>query len=391
MSGGPLERWVLADTGCKDRAALEAWQMARLRETVVYAREKSRFYAELLRGVDPSCLRARADLPLLPLTTAEQLRARGGDWLCCAASRVGRIVTLKTSGTTAEPKRVFFTESDLERTVDFFTHGMRELIAPGERVGILMPSEQPGSVGDLLARGLARIPAEAVKLGPVTDVAATYRALREAGCGCAVGIPVQVLGLACYGAALPEPERLRLRSVLLSADAAHPALVKRVGALLGCPVFTHFGMTELGYGGAVECAAHRGCHVRENDLLVEVIDPETGAPLPPGQRGELVFTTLRREAMPFLRYRSGDLGVLRTERCGCGSRLARVVPEGGRAARTDERLSLWELDGAIFRELCRGLSDEEVGLLTASIDRLLDNAYPCAQEHQKEGGSKTCD
>ena len=50
-----------------------------------------------------------------------------------------------------------------------------------------------------------------------------------------------------------------------------------------------------------------------------------------------------------------------------------------------------ELDGAIFRELCRGLSDEEVGLLTALIDRLLDNAYPCAQEHQKEGGSKTCD
>lgn len=355
-----LEPWVLRDAGCADRAALDAWQMARLREAVAFARANSRFYRDLLRGVDEAALRTRGDLPLLPFTTAEQLRERGADWLCRPAQQVARIVTLKTSGTTAAPKRVFFTETDLERTVDFFAHGMPELIGPGDRVGVLMPAAQDGSVGDLLCRALARIPAAAIPLGPVADIAETYAALREARCSCIVGIPVQVLGLAEYGARLPEGERLGLRSVLLSADAAPDALIRRVGALAGCAVFTHFGMTELGFGGAVECSAHAGCHVRESDILAEVVDPETGAPLPDGETGELVFTTLRREAMPFLRYRSGDLGRLRTERCACGSILHRIEPAGGRIDARAGGVSLWELDERLFS--CAGVVDHETRL-----------------------------
>ena len=122
--------------------------------------------------------------------------------------------------------------------------------------------------------------------------------------------------------------------------------------LLDCEVFNHFGMTEMGFGVAVECSAHQGCHIRENDILVEVINPDTGAALPDGQTGELVFTTLDRRAMPFLRYRTGDMGRLLPCPCPCGSFVRRMLPQGGRLAGKGR---LWALDGVLLA--CPGVVD----------------------------------
>ena len=236
--------------------------------------------------------------------------------------------------------------------MDFFAHGMGELVSPGDRVLILMPGRQPGSVGDLLGRALERMGVSAVQGGPVAGIRVSYDLLWETGCSSLVGIPVQVLGLAEYIARLPARQRPRLKSVLLSADAAHPALIRRVEELLDCEVFNHFGMTEMGFGVAVECSAHQGCHIRENDILVEVINPDTGAALPDGQTGELVFTTLDRRAMPFLRYRTGDMGRLLPGPCPCGSFVRRMLPQGGRLAGKGR---LWALDGVLLA--CPGVVD----------------------------------
>lgn len=352
MRRSVLQPWIGAETGCDSREALDRWQLERLREAVAYAKANSPFYREHLREVRPEDIAGRDSLSCIPFTTAEQLRADPQLWLCCGAAQVERIVTLKTSGTTSAPKRVFFRREDQERTVDFFAHGMGELVCPGDRVLILMPGKQPGSVGDLLERGLARAGVQAVQGGPVADIAACYDLLRASRCSCVVGIPAQVLGLAEYGALLPPSERVRLKSVLLSADAAPPALKRRVGTLMGCEVFDHFGMTEMGFGVAVECSAHQGCHIRENHILVEVVDPETGAPLPDGQTGELVFTTLDRRAMPVLRYRTGDMGLLPPGPCPCGSFIRRMVPWGGRLR---DRGRLWALDGVLLD--CPGVVD----------------------------------
>lgn len=347
-----LEPWIGAETGCESRQALDRWQLERVREAIGRTKALSPFYREHLKAVRPEEIAGRADLARVPFTTADQLRADPRSWLCCGAAQVERIVTLKTSGTTSAPKRVFFRAEDQERTVDFFAHGMRELVSPGDRVLILMPGRQPGSVGDLLEKGLARAGVQAVQGGPVADIRASYELLRASGCGCIVGIPAQVLGLAEYGALLPSSERARVTSVLLSADAAHPALKRRVGALMDCEVFDHFGMTEMGFGVAVECSAHDGCHIRENHILVEVVDPETGAPLPDGRTGEFVFTTLDRRAMPFLRYRTGDMGLLLPDPCPCGSFVRRMVPQGGRYR---DRGRLWTLDGILLD--CPGVVD----------------------------------
>lgn len=340
-----LQPWISAETGCASREDLDRWQLERLREILNYAKGRSLFYGEHLSKVRAEDIARREDLSRIPFTTAEQLRGDPKSWLCCGAKEIERIITLKTSGTTAAPKRVFFRQEDQERTVDFFAHGMRELVSPGDRALILMPGRQPGSVGDLLRQALERIGVSAVLGEKAADLAATYDLLRTSRCSCIVGIPVQVLGLAEYGAGLPAGQRAGLKSVLLSADAAHPALVKRVQALMRCQVFNHFGMTEMGFGAAVECSVHQDCHLRENHILAEVIDPDTGAPLPDGQPGELVLTTLDRRAMPFLRYRTGDMGILLPGPCPCGSFIRRILPWGGRRA---DRGRLWELDGVLL-------------------------------------------
>ncbi len=107
-------------------------------------------------------------------------------------------------------------------------------------------------------------------------------------------------------------------------------------AALGCEVFAHSGLTETGFGGGVECGAHQGYHLREADLFVEIVDPGTGRPLPDGEPGEIVVSTLCRLAMPLIRYRTGDLGHLLPGPCVCGSPFRRLGAVAGRIVRTQD-------------------------------------------------------
>jgi phenylacetate-coenzyme A ligase PaaK-like adenylate-forming protein len=318
----PLEPWVFARAGAADLDGLRAHQLDALRATVDRARRLSPFSAERLATVPPGEPRSLADLARLPFTAADDIRAEGPRMLCVPSGEVDRIVTLPTSGTTGQPKRIHFTAADQELTLDFFHHGMSVLVLPGQRVLILLPGERPGSVGDLLRRGLERMDVEGVVHGPVTDPAQALRVLRAGDFDCIVGIPVQVLGLARRDAASGAP--VTLESVLLSTDQAPRSLVAAVEGAWGCRVFDHYGTTEMGLGGGVECEALDGYHLREADLLFEVVDPGSGAPVPDGEYGEIVFTTLSREAMPLVRYRTGDRGRFLTEPCPCGTSLRRL-------------------------------------------------------------------
>lgn len=318
----PLEPWVFARAGARDIDGLRAHQLDALRATIERARRLSPFYAERLAAVGPGEPRSLADLARFPLTSADDVRAQGMRMLCVPPGEVDRIVTLPTSGTTGEPKRIHFTAADQELTLDFFHHGMSVLVRPGQRVLILLPGERPGSVGDLLRRGLERMDVEGVVHGPVADPTQTLRVLRAGDFDCLVGIPVQVLGLARRDAASGAPASLE--TILLSTDQAPRSLVAAIERVWGCRVFDHYGTTETGLGGGVECEALDGYHLREADLLFEVVDPATGEPVPGGEFGEVVFTTLTREAMPLIRYRTGDRGRFLTQPCPCGTPLRRL-------------------------------------------------------------------
>jgi len=314
----PLEPWIATKTGCRPltRSDLERWQLHRLRETLAHARKHSPFYRDLLRHCG-SPIAALPDIARLPFTTADDLRAGAQRFLCVSQSEIQRVVTLPTSGTTGEPKRLYFTAAELESTMEFFAAGMSAFTSSGDRVLILLPGEAPDSAGDLLARALERIGATGIIYGPVRDAAQTLAVMREKTVTVVVGLPVQVLGLA----RAPGGRGLAMKSVVLTSDYVPGSLCRAIEKAWDCRVYHHYGMTETGLGGGVDCAARQGYHLREADLYVEIVDPETGAPVPDGQPGEIVFTTLLRTGMPLIRYRTGDLARMLPEPCACGTAL----------------------------------------------------------------------
>jgi phenylacetate-CoA ligase len=353
----PLENWIKGKIGLSPqegltREILTDYQMDQLRKTLDYAREKSPFYRQWLVAHSSTGINKPEDLTGWPLTTADDIRKDPLQFLCVSQGEVSRAVTLPSNEPTDGPKRIFFTESDLELTVDFFHHGMATLVAPGQRVLILVPGHQPDSVGDLLARGLARLNVQSYVHGPVRDPAETIGAIIDLNIDCLVGIPVQVLGLVRHPRARDIP-RGRIKGLVLSTDYVSRAIVLEINRLWGCPVYPHYGTTEMGYGGGVACAAQDGYHLREADFLFEIVDSDSGQPLPPGQEGEVVFTTLTRKAMPLVRFRTGDLSAFIPEPCPCGSVIRRLGQvHSGRESliqlKDISQLKLVDLDEAIF-------------------------------------------
>jgi phenylacetate-coenzyme A ligase PaaK-like adenylate-forming protein len=365
----PLEAWIAGKVGLPataplTREALIRHQVRRLNDTIAFASRKSPFYKARLGGDTPPVIEGIEDIRRRPFTTAEDLRRDPYRFLCVSQGAVSRVVTLQTSGTTRSPKRVFFTAEDLEETIDFFQVGMSTFVSPGERVLILMPGDTFGSIGHLLTKGLARMKVTGVVHGPLTDPAAAAEAIVQGKITSIVGLPAQVNALArSWAAAMIPPGQIT--SVLLSADYVPRAVIANIEKRWHCEVFQHYGMTESGYGGGVDCAGHGGYHLREADLYYEIVDPESGRPMADGQVGEVVFTTLTRRGMPLIRYRSGDLAAFVTAACPCGSCLRRMRPVGGRID-TDvdlgrgPTLSLPELDEAIFA--VEGVLDFRVSL-----------------------------
>ncbi len=352
MKRTPLESWVSGKIGNGEgpltRERIEHHQRLMLQETLAWARAKSSFYRRHLAGLSEREFSGLGDLHRIPFTTAEDIRQNPLHFLCVSQSEINRVVTLHTSGTTGMPKRIYFTREDQELTVDFFHRGMSTLVGPGERVLILLPGERPGSVGDLLAAGLQRLGASAMVYGPVQDYSHALEVMVMEGIDALVGIPVQILALARHSKGRAAPG-----SVLLSTDHVPDSIKKELHLIWGCEVYTHYGMTEMGFGGGVECEARQGYHMREADLLFEVVDPKTGVSLEQGEAGEVVFTTLTRCGMPLIRYRTGDLSRFLPEQCPCGTVLKTMAPVRGRIAGHLElepgiMLTMEDLDEALF-------------------------------------------
>jgi hypothetical protein len=259
-----------------------------------------------------------------PLTTADDLLSDPMAFLCISQSGVERVVTLPTRSADDRPKRLFFSAADLELSVDFFHHGFSTGVAPGQCMLILMPCERPGSVGDLLARGLARHGVDTTAHGPMHAAEAAVEAILTGSVDCLVGTPAQMTELARYPGAARIPSG-QIKSVWLGTQNTRRTPIEEISRFWGCPVYQHYGVAEMCPGGGVECVARDGFHLREADLIIEIVDPETIRPVPDGACGEVVVTTITREAMPLIRYRTGHTGTLNSDPCVCGSILRRLT------------------------------------------------------------------
>ncbi len=347
-----LGRIIHQATASLSRSDIEYYQGERLCHLIDFCLKHSAFYRRKLIDVGVDAITGLEDLVRLPLTSEEELRNHGSEMVCVSQDAIARIITLQSSGTTGTPKRLFFTDEDLEQTLEFFHQGMKPLVDPGQTVAILLPGATPDSTGHLLAKALKKTMVQSNILGLVDDPEQAARKLSEIQPDVLVGFPVQILAIARMAAALAIPLG-HIRSVLLCSDYIPESLSTQLTELLACEIFCHYGTVETGLGGGVDCAAHCGAHLREADLLFEIIDPSTAGNVADGEWGEIVFTTLNRTGMPLIRYRTGDWGRLLPGCCPCGSQVRRLDKVLGRInqiriLKNGTQLALSALDELLF-------------------------------------------
>ncbi len=324
----PLDGWVKSKIGLTadrelTRQALTAYQLEQLRNTLEYVKRRSPFYRGHFAAHRAESLQSLSDLTLWPLTTADDLRKDPRAFLCISQSAVERVVTLPSRLSGQAPIRLFFSAADLELAVDFFHYGFATAVAPKQRMLVLMPCQSPYSVGNLLSRGLARLSVHAVAHGPLQSPQAAVEAIRQNRIDCLVGVPSEMAALS------QDPDRQRIpsgqiKSIWLGTQNRRCSMSREIGRAWDCRVFQHYGAAEMCPGGGVECRVRDGFHLREADLFVEVVDPETDEPAADGTCGEVVVTTLTREAMPLVRYRTGHRAFIMAAPCPCGTVLRRL-------------------------------------------------------------------
>jgi phenylacetate-CoA ligase len=314
------------------REKLRSLQAERLRALVAYARERVPLYRERLRELAPGDLASVDDLQQLPFTRKDDLRdTYPFGMLAVPREQLARVHA--SSGTTGKLTVVGYTAADLDL---FARVNARALAMAGAEPGMVLHN----AYGYGLFTGGLGLHAGGERLGmavvPVSG-GMTERQLmliedfRPDVIACT---PSYALTLAqAFGERGVAPESISLRFALLGAEPWTDGVRESVDAGLGVRSTNIYGLSEvIGPGVSCECVEERaGSHVNEDEFLAEVVDPETGAPLPEGEVGVLVLTTLTKEALPLIRYWTGDLTSLSTAPCACGRTLVRMARITGRA------------------------------------------------------------
>lgn len=329
-----LDNWICEIESLPEltREGLEALQLKRLNETLARLRERGGIYAEY-----PARLESLSQLAELPFTTPAMLAQNPGAFLLTSQSEVSRVISGATSGTTGPSKRVFYTQRDTENTIGFFAAGIGEMLAPGEKCLITFPFSGPFGLGDLIAKAVERLGGVPIRAGFGLSWEELSALVSETRPETYIGFPVTLLGLCrMYGGPLP------IRRALVSGDACPKGVMDALEAQLGNKLYPHYGSRECGLGGAVTCPAFQGMHLRENHIIPEIIG-ENGQVLPEGEYGELVITTIGLEAMPLIRYRTGDFTRI-LPLCPCGGVTRRIDT----VSRREGAISIESLDSALF-------------------------------------------
>ena len=330
-----LDTWIETIEGIPHltRENLEALQLRRLNEMLKRLKDRGGIYADY-----PDQLESLSQLETLPFTTAEMLSANPGKFLLTSQSEVSRVISGATSGTTGPAKRVFYTHQDTEHTIGLFTAGISEMLSPGEKCFIAFPFTGPFGLGDLIAQAVERIGGIPVRAGFGQPWGEMLGLIREESPETYIGFPVTLLSLIrLYG------ENFPIQRALVSGDACPVGVMEALEKALGNKLYPHYGSRECGLGGAVTCPAFEGMHLRENHIIPEIID-EKGNVLPQGEYGELVLTTIGAEAMPLIRYRTGDFTRILPP-CPCGGVTRRLDT----VSRKEGAISIEALDSTLFR------------------------------------------
>ncbi|MBF0478991.1 MAG: phenylacetate--CoA ligase [Candidatus Omnitrophica bacterium] len=324
------------DLECVNRSSLDSIQTAGLQFSVAQAL-KTKFYAARLKGhvSSPEDIRSLNDLKRIPFTTKDDLRESYTDGIL--ATEFKHVVRLHTSsGTTGVPTVIYHTQKDLNNWTELME---RSLIASGATcedifqnmmtygmftggLGFHYGAEKLGILVIPTGSGNTKRQLQLMKDFKTTLVHAT---------------PSYMFHMAStmneHGFSMKD---FNLKKAYIGGEPHSENTRKKIEELFGIEAYNSFGLSEMnGPGVAFECVYKTGLHVWEDSYILEVIDPQSGELVKDGEIGEIVFTTLRREATPILRYRTRDLASVIPGVCPCGRthrRLSRI------AGRTDDML-----------------------------------------------------
>jgi phenylacetate-CoA ligase len=321
------------DVETASREALRELQSERLRETVEHVYERVPFYRDVFdeAGVSPDDFEGVDDIEQLPLTTKEDFRDQYPDKLFAVPHEEVRRIHA-SSGTTGKPKIVAYTDHDLEMWADAMA---RTLYASGVRPGEIVQNAYgyglfTGGLGfhdGIEALGAGVIPTGGGNTQRQLDM------LRDLDSDAICCTPSYCL----YLAEAAEERGIDVRELpvsraVIGAEPFTDPMREEIERELGVKAIDIYGLSELvGPGISVECdEVQEGLHVWEDHFYPEVVDPDTGEVLPEGEEGELVLTNLTAEALPAVRYRTGDITTLNYDVCDCGRTMVRMDNIAGR-------------------------------------------------------------
>jgi len=322
---------------CMSIEHLQKLQLKKLRETLAWVYERVPFYQRKLEEIDfkPKDLKSLEDLAKLPFTVKNDLRDNYPFGLCAVPMKdVIRIHA--SSGTTGKPITGPYTAEDMDQWADCMA---RNLWAAGVRSGDIVQNAYghglfTGGMG--FHQGATRVGCAVVP----TSAGQTERQIM-------IMKDFRVNVLTCTPSyALTIAERaeemkvnfndLPLRGGVFGAEPWTVSMRQEIEERMGIKAMEAYGLTELGGPGvAFDCVVQDGLHINEDHYIAEVVDPVTLEPLPLGEKGELVFTSIQRRAMPMIRFRTKDITRLRREPCPCGRTLVKMDKVTGR---TDDML-----------------------------------------------------
>ena len=332
-----MERYFQPEIETASREQIKAWQDEKLVKQVRHVWEHVPYYRRKMEtaGLSPDDIKSSDDLSKLPFLSKADLReAYPYGLLGVELKDCVRIHS--TSGTTGKRVVAFYTQADIDLWEDCCARALTAAGATKDDVCQV-------SYGFGLFTGGAGLNGGSHKVGCLTVPISSGNTERQimfirdlnATVLCCTPSYAAYLGESMKEMGL-TPDQIPLKAGIFGAEAWSEEMRRSIEETLGIKAFDIYGLTELsGPGVAFECSQQNGMHINEDHFIAEVIDPDTGEPLPDGEQGELVFTAIDKQAFPLLRYRTRDICVLSHEKCACGRTHVKMSKPRGR---TDDML-----------------------------------------------------
>jgi phenylacetate-CoA ligase len=328
-----MERYYQPEIECASREQLTAWQNERLCKQVKNVWDNVPYYRKKMeeKGLTPDDIKGIDDLHKLPFLSKEDLRIAYPYGLMARPLK-DCVRIQSTSGTTGKRVVAFYTQHDIDLWEECCARAITAAGGTDEDVcqvsyGYGLFTGGPGLNGGSHKVGCLTIPTSSGntqrQIMFINDLSATILCCTPSYAAY-LGETMKEMGM--------SPEDIPLKAGIFGAEAWSEEMRRDIEATLGIKAYDIYGLTELsGPGVSFECSAQNGMHINEDHFIAEIIDPDTGEVLPKGSVGELVFTSITKEAFPLLRYRTKDICQLNYEPCPCGRTHVRMRKPMGRS------------------------------------------------------------